>query len=353
MREPCLSIIVIAYNMPRQAMNTLLSLALPYQKNVTADDYEVIVVENRSDNNLDAAAVAALGPQFRYFLRDEPGISPVPAVNFAFSQCRGKQIGLIIDGARMVTPRVIEYAMLGARISANALIMVPGYHLGERDQKFHLQTGHSEQLEIEKLAEMEWQDNGYRLFKWACWSSSNQRGYLQPMQECSALFCSADNFRSIGGADERFDQPGGGSVNLYLYRKLGMLPEIQLFVLPGEGSFHQFHGGVTTQELPEDDARKAVLKSFDTRLEEVWGAPFKALTREPMLLGAVTHWAQPFLEKASDMASQRFARLTLNKKPFWDDDAPFPRFTENTVSCLDDGYQLPAIMKRNQQGQDN
>ena len=349
MRNPDLSIIVIVYDMPRQAMNTLLSLALPYQKNVSVDDYEVIVVENRSANHLDAVAVASLGPQFRYFLRDEQGVSPVPAVNFAFSQCRGKQIGLIIDGARMVTPRVIEYAMLGARISENALVMVPGYHLGERDQKFHLQTGHSEQLEISRLADMAWQDNGYRLFKWACWSSSNQRGYLQPMQECSALFCSADNFRRIGCADERFDQPGGGSINLYLYRKLGMLPDIQLFVLPGEGSFHQFHGGITTQELPEDDIRRAVLKSFDTRLEEVWGSPFKALTREPILLGAVTHWAQPFLEKASDMASQRFTRLTLNKKPFWDDDALFTRFTENSVSCLDDGYQVPDIMRKNSQ----
>lgn len=349
MRNPGLSIIVIVYNMPRQAMNTLLSLALPYQKNVSADEYEVIVVENCSDHQLDAVQVAALGPQFRYFLRDEKGVSPAPAINFAFSQCRGDQIGLIIDGARMVTPRVIEYAMLGAKISTQALIMVPGYHLGERDQKFHLQTGHSEQLEIDKLAEMAWQENGYRLFKWACWSSSNQRGYLQPMQECSALFCSANNFRGIGGADERFDQPGGGSINLYLYRRLGMLPEIQLFVLPGEGSFHQFHSGVTTQELTEDDTRKAVLKSFDARLEEIWGAPFKALSREPMLLGAVTHWAQPFLEQASDMAVQRFTRLSLNKKSFWDDDATFTRFTENAVSVLDDGYHPPEIMQRNSQ----
>ena len=150
MSTPKLSVIVIVYNMPRQAMNTLHSLSVPYQKNVTPDDYEVIVVENRSSNNLDAAAVAALGPQFHYFLREEPGVSPVPAVNFAFSQCRAAQIGLIIDGARMVSPRVIEYAMLGARISENALVMVPGYHLGERDQKFHLQSGHSEKLEIEK-----------------------------------------------------------------------------------------------------------------------------------------------------------------------------------------------------------
>lgn len=346
MSNPALSVIVIVYNMPRQAMNTLFSLSLPYQKNVTTDDYEVIVVENDSGNNLDAAAVAALGPQFRYFLRDEKGVSPAPAVNFAFSQCKGAQIGLIIDGARLVSPRVIEYALLAHRISDNALVMVPGYHLGERDQKFHLQTGHSEQLEIEKLDDLGWRENGYRLFRWACWSSSNQRGYLQPMQECNAVFCSAANFRAVGGADERFDQPGGGSINLYLYRRLGTLPDIQLYVLPGEGSFHQFHGGVTTQELSDDDERKAVLKSFDTRLEEIWGGPFKALTREPMLLGAVTHWAQPFLEKASEMASQRFTRLTLNKKPFWDDDAGFSRFTENAVSCLNDNYTPPALMQQ-------
>lgn len=346
MKNPSLSVIVIVYNMPRQAMNTLRSLALSYQKNVAADDYEVIVVENQSANLLDPSAVAALGSQFRYFLRDEKGVSPSPAVNFAFSQCRGKQIGLIIDGARLVTPRVIEYALLAAKISENALVMVPGYHLGERDQKFHLQTGHTEQLEIDKLAQLEWIENGYRLFKWACWSSSNQRGYLQPMQECNALFCSAENFRKIGGADERFDQPGGGSINLYMYRRLGMLQDVQLFILPGEGSFHQFHGGITTQELPDDDERRAVLKSFDTRLEEIWGGPFKALTREPMLLGAVTHWAQPFLEKASDMASQRFVRLTLNDKPFWEDDAAFPRFTENAISRLNDGYRPPDIMQK-------
>jgi hypothetical protein len=348
MNKPLLSIIVIVYNMPRQALNTLFSLSLPYQKNVSADDYEVIVVENRSANHLDPGTVAALGPQFRYFLRDETGVSPAPAVNFALAQCRGAQIGLIIDGARMVSPRVIEYALLAARISEQALVMVPGYHLGERDQKFHLQTGHTEQLEIAKLEQLGWRENGYRLFKWACWSSSNQRGYLQPMQECNALFCSADNFRRIGGADERFDQPGGGSINLYIYRRLGTLPDIQLFVLPGEGSFHQFHGGVTTQELPDDEQRKAVLKSFDTRLEAIWGGPFKALTREPMLLGAVTHWAQPFLEKASEMASQRFTRLTLNRKPFWEDDAAFARFTENAVSCLDDGYEPPALMQQAQ-----
>lgn len=343
MPAPRLSVIVIVHNMRRQAMNTLFSLSTAYQKNVATEDYEVVVVENRSDNPLNADEVAALGPSFRYFLREETGTSPVPAVNFAFAHCRGEQIGLIIDGARIVTPRVLEYALLAARISSQALVMVPGYHLGEQDQKFHLDNQHSEADEIQKLDELHWRENGYRLFRWACWSSSNQRGYFQPMQECSALFCSADNFRRIGGADPRFDQPGGGSINLHIYRSLGMLPDSLLYVLPGEGSFHQFHGGVTTSQHTDTEARQALLKSFDQRLEAVWGGPFKALTREPMMLGAVTHWAQPFLEKASALGSQRFTRLTTVKKPFWDDDAAFARFTENTVSCLNDDYTPPPM----------
>jgi hypothetical protein len=343
MASPSLSVIVVVHNMPRQAMNTLASLATPYQKNISAEDYEIIVVENASDNNLEENAVTALGDNFRYFLREEPGVSPVPAVNFAFQQARGEFIGLIIDGARMVTPRVLEYALLGFRISKDAMIMVPGYHLGKKDQKFHLETGHAEEDEIARLEEMDWQENGYRLFQYAAWSSSNQRGYFQPMQECNCLFTSAKNFEAIGKADERFDHPGGGSINLHIYRSLGMLPQTKLFVLPGEGSFHQFHHGVTTQQYEDNDERQDMLKSFDSQLDELWPEGFKALTREPMILGAVTRWAQPFLAKATELAQTRFERLTINGKPFWDDDEGFDRFTENEISVVKDGYAPPDM----------
>jgi len=338
-----LSIIVIVYNMPRQAMNTLYSLSVPYQKNVSVNDYEVIVVENKSRHNLREQEVRDLGDNFKYFLRDEPGVSPVPAVNFAYEQAQGNMIGLIIDGARMVTPRVIEYALLAFHMSHEALVMVPGYHLGEQDQKFHLDSGHTEEKEIAKLQELHWQDNGYRLFQFAAWSSSNQRGYFQPMQECSCIFTSRKNFEAIGKADTRFDLPGGGSINLHIYRRLGLLPHSKLFVLPGEGSFHQFHGGITTQQLADNDERLAILKRFDQQLDEIWQGEFKALTREPLMLGAVTRWAQPFLAKASEFASTRFNRLTLNQKPFWDDDAHFEHFTENTVSVVTDDYVPPDM----------
>lgn len=338
------SVIVIVYDMPRQALNTLASLAVPYQKNVAQDEYEVIVVENNSGNNLDPAAVAALGPQFRYFLRDEPGVSPVPAVNFAVAQARGEQLGLIIDGARMLTPRVLEYAWLGHLMSDESLIMVPGYHLGEQDQKFHLETGHSEDLEIEKLAQLQWQQNGYRLFEWACWSPSNLRGYLQPMLECNAFFCKRSTFLSIGGLDPRFDQPGGGSVNLYIYRRLGLIPHSRLFVLPGEGSFHQFHGGVTTKQLPTEEQRLAMLKAFDQRLEEVWGGEFNSLTREPIMLGSVTMQAQVFFTQALKLAEQRYKRLDKLGKVYWEDDALLNYWTANAISRLDDGYRIPEEM---------
>jgi len=338
-----LSLIVVVYNMPQQAMNTLYSLSVPYQKNVSVDDYEVIVVENKSRHNLREQEVRDLGDNFKYFLRDEPGVSPVPAVNFAYEQAKGNMIGLIIDGARMVTPRVIEYALLAFQMSREALVMVPGYHLGEQDQKFHLDSGHTEEKEIAKLQELHWQENGYRLFQFAAWSSSNQRGYFQPMQECSCIFTSRKNFEAIGKADTRFDLPGGGSINLHIYRRLGLLPHSKLFVLPGEGSFHQFHGGITTQQLADNDERLAILKRFDQQLDEIWQGEFKALTREPLMLGAVTRWAQPFLAKASEFASARFHRLTLNGKPFWDDDSGFDHFTENNVSVVTDGYVKPEM----------
>lgn len=329
--------------MQRQAMNTLYSFSVPYQKNVSVDDYEVIVVENRSSHNLNKEDVLSLGSNFHYFQREEKSVSPVGAVNFAFGQARGAYIGLSIDGARMVTPRVIEYALLAFALNKHALVMVPGYHLGEQDQKFHLDTGHNEEKEIAKLKELDWQAYGYRLFQFATWSSSNQRGYFQPMQECSCVFASANDFEKIGKADIRFTLPGGGSINLHIYRSLGMLPQSKLFVLPGEGSFHQFHGGVTTQQHTDNEARQALLKKFDQQLDELWQGEFKALTREPMVLGAVTRWALPFLLKASELASTRFTRLTLNQKPFWDDDAGFDHFSENSISVVTDDYKPPDM----------
>ena len=82
--------------------------------------------------------------------------------------------------------------------------------------------------------------------------------------------------------------------------------------------------------------REHLLADFKARLDEIWNGEFKALTREPIVLGSVTHWAQPFLEKSVLMAEKRFLRLAENKRPYWEDDAGFKRFTENAISDSDE-----------------
>jgi glycosyltransferase involved in cell wall biosynthesis len=136
---PKISVIVIAYNMAAQLEKTLQTLAPSFQRGVTTDDYEVIVVENSSQDNLRADKVANLPDNFHYWLRDESAVSPVYAINEAFAMCQAPYICLMIDGARMVSPGIIYNALMARSISENAIVAVPGYHLGHEEQ--HLVEG--------------------------------------------------------------------------------------------------------------------------------------------------------------------------------------------------------------------
>jgi len=324
-----ISIILIIHNMPRQAMNTLFSLSNDYQKNVGRDDYEVLVIENTSSNILGEELALSHKGNFRYYLREEKSQSPAAAINFGLEKAQGEHVGLMIDGARMLSPRVIEYAKLAFAMEPNALVAVPGYHLGDEDQAKHMETGWTEEKESRLLDSIQWKSNGYRLFSISCFGPSNNRGYLQPMKECNAMFAPAAALKEIGGANEQFSLPGGGSINLDIYRKLGMRKECVLFITPGEGSFHQFHHGVTTTQHKD---REAQLKAFNQQLQDAWGGNFHSLRREPILIGSVTQWAQKFLKLSSEFASARFNRLAENKSPYWPDDVAGERYTENETS---------------------
>lgn len=317
MNRPLLSVIVIAYDMPRQALNTLISLGPRYQQGVNADDYEVILVENRSQRNMDAEAIAALPGNFRYFLRDEPGVSPAAAINFGFSQARGQYIGLMIDGARMVTPGVVQNVLMAFSLCADAMVAVPGYHLGENEQQFHLTHGYTEAKEQSLLDEIDWQHNGYRLFDISCLSGANPNGIFHPFMECNCLFMSAAVFREIGQADERFDLPGGGALNLYLYRKIAMHPRTRSFMLAGEGSFHQLHGGVTTSEVAKRDA---ILHRQSEQLNELLGQPFRSPTVEPILLGKIPGPALRYLQHSTERGIHRMQRCAARKEDMYADE---------------------------------
>ena len=63
-----LSVVVVFYNMRREAARTLHSLSRAYQEGIDDLDYEVIVVENGSDadQRLGEEFVESFGPEFRY-----------------------------------------------------------------------------------------------------------------------------------------------------------------------------------------------------------------------------------------------------------------------------------------------
>ena len=317
MSRPLISIVVIAYDMTRQAMNTLYSLSRAHQKNAAHIDYEVLMIENKSARNMSPDEIDRLEGQFRYYLLDDDTESPAKAINYGLQNALGQHIGLMIDGARMVSPRIIEYVSMAIAASSNYLVAIPGYNLGSQQHHLNIQSDYGEPEEIALLNQSCWKDNGYRLFDIASIGDANANGFISPLLESNCFFSSANNFTRIGGANEDFNLPGGGSLNLHMFRQLGTLPDIQYFLLPGEGTFHQFHGGITTRE---DAEREAVLESHRKQLHSYWGGEFHSLRKEPVLLGSITSHAMRYLKYSSRKTTVRGKRRTNSNLPLWPDD---------------------------------
>src|SRR6201991_3313068 len=63
--KPDVSVVVVIYNIPREAPRTLLSLSAEYQRDIGRDEYEVVVVDNGSTPPVDPALMAGLPGRFR------------------------------------------------------------------------------------------------------------------------------------------------------------------------------------------------------------------------------------------------------------------------------------------------
>src|SRR5437762_3137777 len=99
-----LSVVVVAYNIPRELPRTLHALSASYQRHIDPNDYEVIVVDNGSNPPVDPAFVQSFPGHFRLVRMEQPSASPVAAVNRGIAEARGNLIGVMIDGARIASP---------------------------------------------------------------------------------------------------------------------------------------------------------------------------------------------------------------------------------------------------------
>lgn len=296
-KKPLLSVVVIGWQMPRQLANTVYSLSGAYQRDADPSDWEIILVENRSHHLADRRLLARIAPNLRYFLRNEKLSTPVNAINFGAAKARGEFLAIMIDGARMVTPGVINHTLQCFRAAPRAVVGMPGYHLGDSLQQESSLAGYDEAREGELLASVDWRHDGYRLFDIACPGKSSERGPFSPLPESNWLALPRELFFCLGGYDRRFDSHGGGYANHDMWRRACEAEGVETFVLAGEGSFHQYHGGATTDARGKDMRR--LLDQLHAQYRSIRGRDFAPPTGRATVLGKVPYEAIPALGKAA------------------------------------------------------
>ena len=290
---PTISVVVILYNMDREGKRTLFSLSTNYQKGVSDQDYEVIVVDNGSKPPFPKEYLKDLKGNFRYYYIENASPSPAVAINYGVLQSRGKFVGIMIDGARILTPGIIHYALRAFAAFENPVVSILAWHLGWDIQANAILKGYNKKAEDSLLAKINWPEQGYRLFEISSLAGSNIDGWFMPKAESSCIFLSRENLDRLGGYDERFDKPGGGLLNLDMYRRACSLPDTDLVILLGEGSFHQLHGGAMTGKTGKE--REQLFKEWSEQYRNIRGEPFKPPDRIPHYIGHAPPQAIKFL----------------------------------------------------------
>lgn len=296
---PRVSIILVVYDMPAQARNTLLSLTPDYQVGTRPGDYEVIIVENESPRLMEPAFLESLPEHFSYYLRTETDPTPVHAINFGASRARGENICIMVDGARMLTPGLVRNIIRGHNIDDNVVVTVPSYHLGFQIQQEAVKSGYGVDTERGLLRSIDWPADGYRLFEISCLSRSCEPGFFLPNSESNCISMPRAIWDELGGCDSRFNMCGGGFANLDLYKRACERPDVQHVVLPGEGSFHQYHGGVTTGGKRGKD-RDALMVAIIDQYRQMRGQDYSSPRTNPIYLGEIPVQAQRFLQHSSE-----------------------------------------------------
>lgn len=282
--------------MGREARRTLYTLSPIYQQGVSAADYEVIAVDAGSAVPLGEDTVCRHGPNFRLISAgDDP--SPAAAINAAANQSAGGAIAVCIDGARMLSPGIIRLTLQALRAWENPVVATLALHLGPKIQNVSMLEGYDQTAEDRLLDSIDWRADGYELFRVSCLAGSSSGGWFRPIWESNFLTVKRSAWYQLGGLDTRFRSLGGGYVNLDYYReaceRLG-----QLVIILGEGTFHQYHGGVATN-VPW--AVHPGLR-FQEEYAAIRGREFAAPTNPAAYLGSLPPQALTLLAASAQQA---------------------------------------------------
>lgn len=284
--RPALSVLVVICGMPREAPRTLLSLTPPYQRGIAAADYEIIVVDAGRAPSLQAGQLERFGPNLRLV---RPPALPAPlagAVNAGLAAARGNAVGVLLDGARIASPGLLAMALAGLAARPGALVTPLGWHLGNDLQRHAIAAGYDAAQEDRLLEAIGWPADGYRLFDIAAPDDASPPVWPGPIEEASFPVLARSRWQALGGVDERFGLPTGGFLGRDLFRRALELPQAELLVLLGEGTFHQVHGGLETSA--DDAAHQALLEGWHSQYRSLRGGPLAAPKAVPLLVFGAT-----------------------------------------------------------------
>jgi cephalosporin hydroxylase len=291
-RDLSLSVLVVFHNMRREAARTLHSLSRAYQREIEDLDYEVIAIENGSspDDQLGEDFVRSFGPEFNYLdLGAEASPSPAHALNRGLELARGRAVAVMIDGAHVLTPGTLHFGMLGLQTYMPAVVATQQWYVGPGEQHEAVLKGYDEGYEDRLFEQIEWPVDGYRLFEIGHFIGG--RDWFDGQWESNCIFVPASLLDQVGAMDHDFNLPGGGFANLDFFERMTTSPRINLVTILGEGSFHQVHGGTTTN-TPESTARKDLLESYGEQYAQLRGTVFKSPSKIVHYVGSLPESAR-------------------------------------------------------------
>ena len=285
--KPFMSIVVISYNMNRELPQTIYSLSADFQRDISRDEYEVILIDNGSRIPPVMEDFAGLDIDLTIHHFDNPTHSPVSAVNLGINMAAGQFVGVCIDGARIHSPRVLATAREGLSMSDRSVVAIRGRYLGNKLQREAMAEGYDQAFEDKMLEESGWKTNGYRLFDISVFDESSGQTWFDQIFETNALFMGRSLWHEINGLDPQFKSPGGGLVNLDTWTRALELPNVNPMILFGEATFHQIHGGVATNGTVD------TISTFFDEYEKIRGHEYIGPQVEVSLLGKIHHEFHP------------------------------------------------------------
>ena len=256
-----LTILVVFFNGRREAERTLHSLTTKYQLDAVPGSYKVMVLDSGSTEPLDPERIKSFGKYFEYHYVETNYPSPAEALQKGLTFVDTPYVGISIDGARMLSPGIINGFFEILKIDKNPFVYTPRYYLGKYVQMDSVKRGYKKETEDLLLNSVNWKENGYHLFKISSIEQSEEYEY-DALGESNLFFCSTKELRESEQLDKPYYSLGGGLMNLDCFLFFTSHKHIKTYCLVGEATFHQIHGGVVSNAKREESKLPQYRKEF-------------------------------------------------------------------------------------------